>query len=82
MRDPLDEDRAAAAVAWLGGLTVVNTDAELVFSAIELAIARRISSWDALIVRAAQVGGCERLLTEDLSHGEDFGAVTVENPFL
>ncbi len=34
-----------------------------------------------MIVRAAQVGGCERLLTEDLQDGARFGSVTVENPF-
>ncbi len=40
-----------------------------------------ISVWDALIVAAAQVLGCRRLLTEDLQHGRTFGDVEVVDPF-
>jgi predicted nucleic acid-binding protein len=38
--------------------------------------------WDALIVGAAQIGGCRFLLTEDLQDGQDLDGVTVVNPFL
>jgi predicted nucleic acid-binding protein len=41
----------------------------------------RISWWDSLIVAAAQLQGCELLLTEDLQDGMSFGSVTVRNPF-
>lgn len=41
-----------------------------------------ISFWDALIVAAAEAAGCDHVLTEDLSDGELFGAVTIVNPFL
>jgi predicted nucleic acid-binding protein len=37
--------------------------------------------WDALIVEAARAAGCKRVLSEDLQAGQDFGGVTVENPF-
>jgi len=37
--------------------------------------------WDALIVASAQQAGCRYLLTEDLQHGQQLGAVTVINPF-
>jgi predicted nucleic acid-binding protein len=37
--------------------------------------------WDALIVAAAQHAGCRYVLTEDLQHGQQIGAVTVINPF-
>jgi predicted nucleic acid-binding protein len=37
--------------------------------------------WDALIVASAQHTGCAYLLTEDLQHGQQLGAVTVMNPF-
>lgn len=40
-----------------------------------------LSFWDALIVAAAQEAECHTLLTEDLSHGETYGDVTVVNPF-
>jgi predicted nucleic acid-binding protein len=78
---PLAEDDAAEVVRTLADLMVVGADAELVRAAIDLARERQISSWDALIVRAAQVGGCERLLSEDLQDGTRFDEVRVENPF-
>ena len=40
-----------------------------------------ISFWDALIVSAAQVGGCRYLLTEDLQEEQMFENLTVVNPF-
>ena len=41
-----------------------------------------ISYWDALILAAAERSGCRRLLSEDFSHGREYGAVEVVNPFL
>ena len=41
-----------------------------------------VSFWDALIVSAAQIAGCDYLLTEDLQEGQDFGGVVVVGPFL
>jgi len=41
----------------------------------------RISWWDCLIVAAAQLQGCEILLTEDLQDGMAFGSLTVRSPF-
>ena len=40
-----------------------------------------LSWWEALIVAAAQGCECKVLLTEDLQHGQVFGAVRVINPF-
>jgi predicted nucleic acid-binding protein len=40
------------------------------------------STWDGAIVAAAQSLGAGVLYTEDLSHGQDYGGVRVENPFL
>ena len=41
----------------------------------------QISFWDALILAAAEAGGAEVLYTEDLNDGQQYGAVTVRNPF-
>ena len=40
------------------------------------------SYWDASIIAAAQSARCDELLSEDLSHGQHYGSVTVVNPFL
>jgi len=42
----------------------------------------RISYWDAAIVEAARSLGCEVVLSEDLSDGQDYAGVRVENPFV
>lgn len=41
-----------------------------------------LSFWDALVVSAAQVSGCEVLLTEDLGHEDLYDGVRAINPFL
>lgn len=39
------------------------------------------SFYDSLIVAAALEGGCTRLLTEDMQHGQQIEGLRVENPF-
>jgi predicted nucleic acid-binding protein len=41
----------------------------------------KISFWDALIVASAKAASCRFLLTEDLQADQDFGGLTVVNPF-
>jgi predicted nucleic acid-binding protein len=42
-----------------------------------------LNYWDALIVAAALLAGCDTLYTEDLQHGQVIeGRLTVVNPFL
>ena len=40
------------------------------------------SCYDSLIVAAALEGGCTRLLSEDMQHGQQIEGVRVENPIL
>jgi predicted nucleic acid-binding protein len=40
-----------------------------------------ISYWDAAIIEAGRALGCEIVLSEDLSDGQDYAGVRVENPF-
>jgi predicted nucleic acid-binding protein len=41
----------------------------------------RISYWDAAILEAGRSLGCDVILSEDLSDGQDYAGVRVENPF-
>jgi predicted nucleic acid-binding protein len=41
----------------------------------------RISYWDAAIIEAARAIGCDTILSEDLSHMQDYDGVQVINPF-
>jgi predicted nucleic acid-binding protein len=49
--------------------------------ALDIAEAKGIRIYDALLVAAAEQARCTVLYTEDLSHGERIGGVTVINPF-
>ncbi|MFI5356990.1 MAG: PIN domain-containing protein [Opitutales bacterium] len=40
-----------------------------------------LSFWDAAIVEAARIAGCSELYTEDMADGQNYGGVTVVNPF-
>jgi predicted nucleic acid-binding protein len=52
-----------------------------IVSAIDATARYNISFWDALILAAAESGGALVLFTEDLNNGQQYGSVTVRNPF-
>jgi predicted nucleic acid-binding protein len=62
-------------------ITVVPSSLALVGEAIRLQERYRLSWYDSLIVSAAQYAGCSTLYSEDLQHGQQFGLVTVRDPF-
>lgn len=62
-------------------LPVVPLYSGLVAAAIAGSAEWGASYWDAMIIAAAEVGGCSRVLTEDLADGATYGTVRVENPF-
>jgi predicted nucleic acid-binding protein len=41
----------------------------------------QLSYWDAAIIEAARVMGCDHVLSEDLNDGQDYAGVQVSNPF-
>jgi predicted nucleic acid-binding protein len=49
--------------------------------AVVLARERGLSVYDALTVAAAQDAGCQLLFSEDLQHGQEFGRLSIANPF-
>jgi len=70
--------------AWIQRLSVfpcVEIDSGLVTLGIAASERFQISYWDGAIVAAAEVLGASILYTEDLSHGQRYGSVTVVNPF-
>ncbi len=59
----------------------VQPSASLYLRGMALAQRHRFSFHDSLIVAAALEAGCQRLLTEDLQHGQRIEGLRVENPF-
>lgn len=78
---PLTHEEGAREVGRLARFEVVAHDAPLVRSAVDLRDRAGLSLWDALVVRAASSAGCERILTEDLSHGQVIDGVRIVDPF-
>ena len=79
--DPLTRGQASALLeSWLR-FEVQDVTVPLMRAAVETAARYRISYWDAAIIEAARALGCDVVLSEDLSDGQDYAGVRVENPF-
>ena len=74
----IDERIAEAARKAAGAMATL----ELMVGALDLRVLHSLSFYDALILRAAMVSGCQQLLTEDMQYGASFGGVRIVNPFL
>lgn len=55
---------------------------EYMIGALDLHVLHSLLFYDALILQAAIVSGCQRLLSEDMQHGATLGGVRIVNPFL
>ncbi len=60
---------------------VVMNTLDLLRSALSEQIRWQLSLWDALILAAARASGASELVSEDFSHGQDYGGVRAVNPF-
>ena len=61
---------------------VIGNTPDLLFRAFALQQWRQLPVWDALVVQAAIDAGCTTLYSEDLPDGQQFGSLTVVDPFL
>lgn len=76
---------AEEALEWIEQLEVfpcLPVETSLVKVAVEISQRYRISYWDGAILAAAEALGASTLYSEDLSHGQQYGAVHVQNPFV
>lgn len=77
----MDRHRAREIITLYSAWPVVLIDATVILAATRAEETYGLSLWDALIIEAARISGADRLLTEDLQHGQELGGVTVVNPF-
>ena len=82
LASPLHPERAAARVRDFARLPLVRVHEVMILAAIERSRSMSFSFWDALILEAALSAGADRLLTEDLQHGQRIEGLTVVNPFV
>lgn len=80
-RNRLSHEKARAFVeSWLR-FPVQELSVDLVRAAIEASRRFQLSYWDAAIIEAARALGCQEVLSEDLSAGQNYDGVRVVNPF-
>ena len=77
---PLPSDQIAKLIEdYLSWEIVINTPQSIV-AALGIESQYKVSFWDALILHAAESCGAAILYSEDLSHGQRYGAVEVVDP--
>jgi predicted nucleic acid-binding protein len=79
--DALSYHQAATLVEAFTRFSVQDVTLSIVRAAIETMQRFDVSYWDAAIIEAARETGCTELLSEDLSHGQNYNGVTVVDPF-
>lgn len=78
---PLEADVAKDWLRLLSKRPFQPVDVALVHAGAELSTRYKMSYWDGAIIAAAERLGVRTVLSEDLSHGQTYGSVTVLNPF-
>src|SRR3984893_11532092 len=71
-----------AILSWRDAFPLIETSAEVMLAAADLATDHQLSIWDSVILSAAAEAGCRLLLSEDLQDGFTWKGVTVTNPFV
>ena len=79
--DPLTHQQAVELVESFMRFPVATTTAQQMLAAFATSSRFRLSYWDAAILEASRSLGCDVVLSEDFSDGEDYAGMRVENPF-
>lgn len=77
----MTSDEARADVRSLVAWRPITTDERVLDEAWTLQDRFSLSFWDALVLAAANIAGCDRILSEDLQEGQEFDGLRVVNPF-
>lgn len=79
----LGHDEVAAMIEEIASSRpVISADLALMRLALQIKRRYGLAYWDAAVVAAARRMGASVLVSEDLSHGHDYGGVRVLNPFV
>lgn len=71
----------AAVLSWRDAYATVETSAEVIVNAMDLASDHGLTVWDSVVLAASAEAQCRLLLSEDLQEGFTWRGVTVTNPF-
>jgi predicted nucleic acid-binding protein len=79
--DALSRDVASGLVQAWARFPVQEISFIIVTAALNIRATHGFSYWDSAIVAAAQALGCRELMSEDMSHGQRVGNLTILDPF-
>lgn len=79
--NPLTHEQAAGLVESFTRFTVQDITVPIVRASLRLRARYGFSYWDCAIVEAARALGCDVVLSEDLSDGQDLDGLRIVNPF-
>ena len=79
--DRLTHEQASQLVESFSRFPVQDLTLAIVFRALRARERFGLSYWDAAIIEAARASGCAQLLSEDLSHAQNYDGIAVINPF-
>ena len=79
--DPLTHKQAVGLVESFLRFPVQETTTGVMLAALAARQHFLISYWDAALIEAARALGCDVVISEDLSDGQDYNGVRVDNPF-
>jgi len=82
IRNPLKPDQAREIIRNYLAWPVQVNDPVMTIRASEIEEKCSISFWDALIVAAALRLQAQKIITEDMNHGQIIEGILIENPFL
>lgn len=71
----------AAVLQWGDTFPLIESSADVLMRAMDLAADHQLPLWDAMITASAAEAGCRLLLSEDLHDGFTWGGLTIANPF-
>lgn len=80
-KKPLSSEEAVLFMEQLNAFPVISTDYEIITKGVRNSIKHQISYWDGAVLAAAERLKAHILYSEDLNHGQRYGAITVINPF-
>ena len=78
----LNHEQAIEFLGQFGPIPVQEITLDLFNRAITIVQDFRLSYWDAAILAAAKMLGCEAVYSEDMSHQQDYDGLRVINPFV
>jgi predicted nucleic acid-binding protein len=79
--DAIPHDLAAGLIESWTRFRIQEMNLEILRAALRICQTHRFSFWDSAIVAAAIALGCDRLYTEDMTHGRVINGVALINPF-